>query len=89
MMMSCDNTLIEQVSAPAMVSFYQESLTLNTVAPDSVQRFSDKWIGYIQAHPVSKQDPLYPEIVENLGHTVRLNIIVPGWDDVEITKEFK
>ena len=83
-LLSCEVSTIDVASSPEMVSFYQESLTLKSVAPDSVQRFADKVNAYASNNPAAKEDPLYQEIQDNIGYIISFNIVVPGWDDVDV-----
>ncbi len=87
LVMSCEQEAENQVSTPQMVEFYQESLSLGTVAADSVQRFATKVQGYVTATPSAVSDPLYPDIMQNI-RTASISITVPGFEDVEIHAEF-
>ena len=87
LVMSCEQEAENQVSTPQMVKFYQESLSLETVAADSVQRFANKVENYVLTTPAAKNDPLYPDIMQNI-RTASISITVPGFEDVEIHAEF-
>lgn len=87
LVISCEQEVENQVSTPKMVAFYQESLSLETVAADSVQRFATKVDGYVTATPSAVSDPLYPDIMQNI-RTASISITVPGFEDVEIHAEF-
>ncbi len=88
MMMGCVQSAIDEVTAPELVSLYQESLTLKSVAPDSVNRFASKVKGYVQLHPAAKEDPMYEDIMENINCIVRFNIVVAGFEEVPVQAEF-
>ena len=82
--LSCEVSTVDVTPKSDMVSFYNESLTLKSVAPDSVQRFADKVNNYTAANPSAKEDPLYQEIMDNIGYVVSVSITVPGWDVVNV-----
>jgi hypothetical protein len=86
MMLSCDNTATDVAANPEMVALYQESLTLNTVAPDSVGRFTTKVNNYILANPSAKNDEHYHDIVANI-QKASIGITVAGFEDVIVNYE--
>ncbi len=60
-----------------MVAYHAESLNLQTAAADSVTRFSQKVTFFVRQHPAAAEDPLYPEIKNNIHQCLlRLNITV-------------
>ena len=68
-----------------MRQYHQESLTLQQVSTDSVTRFSSKVTTFVVAHPAAQEDPLYPEIQQNIHQaTLRITITIDDeWDGVE------
>ena len=52
--------------------------------PRQFQRFADKVNAYASNNPAAKEDPLYQEIQDNIGYIISFNIVVPGWDDVDV-----
>lgn len=87
-MLSCEQSSIEVAPKPQMESFYEESLELKSVTPDSVGRFVAKVNSYTRTNPAAKQDPLYPEIVENVGsyldNLVFFTVSVAGWEEMKL-----
>ena len=65
-MLSCEVTATDVAANAEVIALYKESLTLNTVAPDSVARFATKVNNYIQANPNAKYDEHYNDIVSNI-----------------------
>ena len=60
-----------------MVAYHAESLNLSSAAADSVSRFSQKVTSFVRQHPAAAEDPLYPEIKNNIHQCLlRLNITV-------------
>ena len=49
--------------------YYAESCHLDQVTVDSIARFSLKVAGFVAAHPLAKNDPLYPRILTNIKNT--------------------
>ncbi len=88
MMMGCVQSAIDEVPTSELVSYYQESLTLKSVAPDSVDRFANKVEKYVKVHPAAKEDPMYEDIMKNINCIVRFNIVVAGFDEVNVNAEF-
>lgn len=50
--------------------YHAESLTLHAVTTDSVTRFSEKVNFFVAQHPAAKEDPLYPEIQQNISQSL-------------------
>ena len=65
-----------------MVQYHAESLTLPSVAVDSVGRFEQKVEGFVALHPAAAEDPLFPEILDNIRQAlVRFNLTLdPDWE---------
>lgn len=82
-LLSCEVATIDMAPSPEMASFYQESLTLKSVAPDSVQRFADKVDAYTHSNPSAKENPMYQQIMDNIGYVVTIKVIPAGWDYTE------
>ena len=61
---SCDNTIFD--SSIDMESFFVESCELTKVPTDSINRFATKVCTYVVNHPEAENDPLYPDIQENI-----------------------
>lgn len=57
---------MQQPSTPQMQSFYNKSIGLGSVSPDSVSRFVVDYRGYTMLNPRAKLDPLYSEIESNI-----------------------
>ena len=84
---SCEKVILRYAE---MQQYHQESLTLAETSLDSISRFSQKVDGFVNLHPLAKEDPLYPEIEQNINQA-RLIIRIDGevWDDdVHIEFEF-
>ena len=61
-----------------MEVYYAESLTLEASPRDSVLRFHGKVQHFVTTHPAATDDPLYPDIRQN----IRLALILtdPSWE---------
>ena len=84
---SCEKAVLHYAE---MRQYYQESTVLAQTSQDSINRFSKKVDGFVNLHPLAKEDPLYPEIEQNISRA-RLIIRIDGevWDDdVHIEFEF-
>ena len=79
-MSSCEKDLMRYEE---MRQYHQESLTLQQVTTDSVTRFSSKVSTFVASHPAAQEDPLYPEIQENIHQaTMRIAVIFDEeWGD--------
>lgn len=79
-MSSCEKDLMRYEE---MRQYHQESLTLQQVTTDSVTRFSSKVSTFVASHPAAQEDPLYPEIQENIRlATLRIAVILDEeWGD--------
>ena len=53
-------------SIPQMRAYYQESIGLGAVSPDSADRFIVNFMGYTMLNPHARFDPLYSEIEANI-----------------------
>ena len=58
---------MQQHSNPQMQAFYNESMRLSSISPDSVSRFVVDYRGYTMLNPSSQLDPLYSEIESNIS----------------------
>ena len=85
-MLSCEITTNDVAANKEIIALYQESLTLNNVAPDSVARFATKVNNYMQANPNAKYDEHYNDIVSNI-HKVYLTISVGDFETITINYE--
>ena len=76
---SCEK---EVTRYPEIQAYHAESLTLYVASADSVGNFSQKVQSFVVRHPDATQDPLYPEIQQNIKHNLlRLSITVNDeWD---------
>ena len=66
-----------------MQSFFEESQGLKQVPLDSIRRFSAKVDEWVKMRPESKNDPIYPEIEENIHQamvTFKLEVD-DSWDE--------
>ena len=71
---SCEK---EVTRYPEIQAYHVESLNLYAASADSVGNFSQKVQGFVVRHPDDKEDPLYPEIQQNIKQNLlRLNIII-------------
>ena len=63
-------------------TYYLESKNLPEATADSVTRFTEKVDAFVTVHPDAQQDPLYPEIRENIQQVwVQFQITVHDeWD---------
>lgn len=79
-LLSCDGDSSSVSSA--LDAMYLESKGLEKVSVDSIQRFSKKLNAYVTHNPSAKNDPLYPEIKQNLNlHAVHISITAnTEWD---------
>ena len=50
-----------------MQAFYNESMRLSSISPDSVSRFVVDYRGYTMLNPSAQLDPLYSEIESNIS----------------------
>ena len=74
-----------------MREYYQESTALAQTSLDSIRRFSHKVDGFVEVHPSAKEDPLYPEIEENIRKariTIQIQIDDTWGDDIHIGFDF-
>ena len=62
---SCEKQA-EDVRFQEMADFHAESFGLYQVESDSVSRFSQKVDAFVVQHPAAADDPLYPEIQQNI-----------------------
>ncbi len=85
-MMSCEMTSTDVAPHPDMTEFYQESLQLNTVTPDSVMRFANKVNAFVNANPSAKDDTHYADIINNISMT--LHIHVADFNDINVSAIF-
>lgn len=51
---------------PEIVAYYAESQNLPSVTPDSIARFTQKVDHFVVQYPAAKEDPLYPDIIQNI-----------------------
>ena len=49
-----------------MVAYYAESKNLPSVTADSIARFTQKVDQFVVQYPAAKEDPLYPDIIQNI-----------------------
>ena len=79
LMGSCEKELVRYAE---MVQLHQESCGLPEVTADSVGRFTQKVDAFVTRHPAAREDPLYPDIRQNIrAASLRLNITVEEeWD---------
>ena len=65
-----------------MVAYHAESLNLPAASADSVCSFTHKVQAFVSQHPVASEDPLYPQIQQNIRKAqLRLNITINDeWD---------
>ena len=66
-----------------MQAFFEESQGLKQVPLDSIRRFSAKVDEWVKMRPESKNDPIYPEIEENIHQamvTFKLEVD-DSWDE--------
>ena len=83
---SCEK---EVVRYEEMAQYHQESLSLPSVATDSVSRFSQKVTAFVAQHPAAAEDPLYPEIQQNIRQALlRITITIDDEWDGEIHRNF-
>jgi len=61
-----EKPLLTQSSLPEMKEFYEESLYLDQVSPDSVENYIIKVKGFTITKPNAKYDPLYTDIKDNI-----------------------
>lgn len=61
-----EKPLLTQNSLPEMEEFYNESLHLDQMSPDSVDNYIIKVKGFTISKPNAKYDPLYSDIKENI-----------------------
>ena len=74
-----------------MQAYYQESVNLAQTSLDSISRFSNKVDGFVEVHPSAKEDPLYPEIKENIRKariTIQIQIDDTWGDDIHLDFNF-
>ena len=84
---SCEKELFHYAE---ITEYHAESQQLDVVTTDSIARFSSKVQGFVAKHPDAKDDPLYPEILENINMAT-LNITITThdeWDPDDITFDF-
>ena len=73
---SCEKQA-EDVRFQEMADFHAESFGLYQVESDSVSRFSQKVDAFVVLHPTAADDPLYPEIQQNIQNNwLRMTISV-------------
>ncbi len=71
-----------------MEYFYNESLRLDKVSGDSIQRFATKVETYIKQNPSQYNNPYLIEIIENIQNAAKqggINIVItinPEWEGV-------
>ena len=67
---------------PEMQAYYQESCALPQCTLDSVRCFSGKVKSFVTLHPSAQDDPLYPQIQQNIRTaSLRLTITINDeWD---------
>ncbi len=61
-----EKPLLTQNSLPEMKEFYDESLYLDQMSPDSVESYIVKVKGFTITRPNAKYDPLYSDIKDNI-----------------------
>ena len=84
---SCEKELFHYAE---ISEYHAESQQLDVATTDSIARFSSKVQGFVAQHPDAKDDPLYPEILENINMAT-LNITITThdeWDPDDITFDF-
>ena len=84
---SCEKELLHYAE---ITEYHAESQQLDVATTDSIARFSSKVQGFVAKHPDAKDDPLYPEILENINMAT-LNITITThdeWDPDDITFDF-
>ena len=84
---SCEKELFHYAE---ITEYHAESQQLDVATTDSIARFSSKVQGFVAQHPDAKDDPLYPEILENINMAT-LNITITThdeWDPDDITFDF-
>ena len=76
---SCEK---EVTRYPEIQAYHVESLNLYVASADSVGNFSQKVQAFVVRHPDAKEDPLYPEIQQNIKQNLlRLSITInDDWD---------
>ena len=85
---SCEKQA-EDVRFQEMVDFHAESFGLYQVESDSVSRFSQKVDAFVVQHPTAAEDPLYPEILQNIqNNSLRISITIDTTWDGEYYIEF-
>ena len=77
---SCEKAAAD--SFPIMESFYSESMTLQSVSADSVNRFSGKVKGYVSVNPKAKTHKKYQLIMDNIKNAI-LHISIEIHDEWE------
>ena len=83
---SCEK---EVTRYPEIQAYHIESLNLYVASADSVGNFSQKVQSFVVRHPDAKEDPLYPEIQQNIKQNLlRLSITINDEWDGETTIEF-
>ena len=85
---SCEKEILHYAE---MREYYQESTALAQTSLDSIRRFSHKVDGFVEVHPSAKEDPLYPEIEENIRKariTIQIQIDDTWGDDIHIGFDF-
>lgn len=85
-MLSCEVTATDVAANAEVIALYKESLTLNTVAPDSAERFTTKVNNYMQANPNAKNDEHYSDIMANIQKAC-ITINVSGFEEVPVKYE--
>ena len=84
---SCEKELFHYAE---ITEYHAEFQQLDVATTDSIARFSSKVQGFVAQHPEAKDDPLYPEILENINMAT-LNITITThdeWDPDDITFDF-
>lgn len=61
---SCEKATAD--SFPIMESFFSESMTLQSVSVDSINRFSDKVNAFVTVNPKAKTHEKYQLIMDNI-----------------------
>ena len=87
LLVSCEKELFHYAE---ITEYHAESQQLDVATTDSIARFSSKVQGFVAQHPDAKDDPLYPEILENINMAT-LNITITThdeWDPDDITFDF-
>ena len=84
---SCEKELFHYAE---ITEYHAESQQLDVATTDSIARFSSKVQGFVAQHPDAKDDPLYPEILENINMaTLYITITTHDeWDPDDITFDF-